>query len=136
MPATEAADTCLERVSSRARRNKPSSLPQASELSVGDHTGIPAGSPSQVSAAVWVRTTKTPSCTPAAAHPVIADAAMPRTRSSHILGEARELDLFIIGADPSHQLPVRPAGELSFVCSIRIALLHGTCICAYHREMR
>ena len=59
-PQPGTAESRLEPASSRARRNKPSSLPQATELSVGDHTGIPAGSPILVSAPSVMRTANTP----------------------------------------------------------------------------
>src|SRR3712207_6948839 len=56
---------------SRSRRNKPSSLAQATELSIGDHIGTPAGSPTHVSAPSSNRIAKTPCCTPAEPHAVI-----------------------------------------------------------------
>jgi hypothetical protein len=54
------------------------------------------------------RTANTPSVTSAATHPLIVDIARLRTRSSKISDEIRELDLFIIGAEPSIRQPVRP----------------------------
>src|SRR4051812_3728838 len=135
-PATGALESRLKLGSFRARRNRPSSLPQATELSTGDHTGIPEGSPTHVSPPFSMPTAKTPSWALAATHPLIVKAAKERITNSHISGEKRGLDLFIILPGRPGPLPDSQPGRTSQVRSIPVACSPSTQACAYHGEVR
>jgi hypothetical protein len=95
-------------------------LLQAIDSSIGDQTGIPAGSPIHVSAPFSVRTAKTPCWTPAETHAVIVVAARLRAKTSHHPGRARGFDLFTVRGGRLDQAPIRPEGGSFFIRSLRV----------------
>jgi hypothetical protein len=131
-PATGEAESRFAPSSSGARRNKPSSLPQATELPVGDHTGMPAGSPAQESVPFSVRIQNTPGLILVETHAVIVGAARLSTTSSHNSGIARRLHFLNIRTERTDHWAIRPESRPLLVNSVCTDCFHSTYARAQH----